>query len=88
MRATMHSLFGTVVISRFYWSLNTYQTAGMGAGPMAYNVKHYLLFEKGSKNITTTSLPSYPSTSSLDVLREPHVAKRGLPKTKGVPIHT
>jgi hypothetical protein len=29
------------------WSLNTYQTAGMGAGPMAYNVKHYLLFEKG-----------------------------------------
>ncbi|GAI04731.1 unnamed protein product [marine sediment metagenome] len=29
------------------WSLNTYQTAGMGTGPMAYNVKHYLLFEKG-----------------------------------------
>ena len=29
------------------WSRNTYQTAGMGAGPMAYNVNHYLLFEKG-----------------------------------------
>ena len=29
------------------WHLHTYQTAGMGAGPMAYNVKHYLLFEKG-----------------------------------------
>jgi len=28
------------------WHLHTYQTAGMGAGPMAYNVKHYLLFEK------------------------------------------
>jgi len=29
------------------WRLHTYQVAGMGAGPMAYNVKHYLLFEKG-----------------------------------------
>jgi len=29
------------------WHLHTYQTAGMGAGPMAYNVNHYLLFEKG-----------------------------------------
>ena len=29
------------------WRLHTYQTAGMGAGPMAYNVNHYLLFEKG-----------------------------------------
>jgi len=29
------------------WRLFTYQVAGMGAGPMAYNVKHYLLFEKG-----------------------------------------
>jgi len=27
------------------WRLYTYQTAGMGAGPMAYNVNHYLLFE-------------------------------------------
>lgn len=29
------------------WSLHTYQTAGMGAGPMAYKVNHYLLFERG-----------------------------------------
>jgi hypothetical protein len=29
------------------WRLHTYQTAGMGAGPMAYKVNHYLLFEKG-----------------------------------------
>ncbi len=29
------------------WSLHTYQTAGMGAGPMAFTVYHYLLFEKG-----------------------------------------
>jgi hypothetical protein len=29
------------------WHLHTYQTAGMGAGPMAYSVNHYLLFEKG-----------------------------------------
>lgn len=28
------------------WHLHTYQTAGMGAGPMAYNVNHYLLFER------------------------------------------
>jgi len=28
------------------WSLHTYQTAGMGAGPMAYKVNHYLLFER------------------------------------------
>ena len=28
------------------WQLHTYQTAGMGAGPMAFNVNHYLLFEK------------------------------------------
>ena len=28
------------------WQLHTYQTAGMGAAPMAYNVNHYLLFEK------------------------------------------
>ena len=28
------------------WSLYTYQTAGMGAGPVAYNVNHYLLFER------------------------------------------
>jgi hypothetical protein len=28
------------------WKLHTYQTAGMGAGPMAYTVNHYLLFEK------------------------------------------
>jgi hypothetical protein len=28
------------------WRLHTYQTAGMGAGPMAYKVNHYLLFEK------------------------------------------
>jgi hypothetical protein len=29
------------------WRLHTYQTAGMGAGPMSYIVNHYLLFEKG-----------------------------------------
>jgi hypothetical protein len=29
------------------WLLSTYQVAGMGAGPMAYNVNHYSLFEKG-----------------------------------------
>jgi hypothetical protein len=29
------------------WSLHSYQTAGMGAGPMAYKVNHYLLFERG-----------------------------------------
>ena len=29
------------------WTLHTYQTAGMGAGPMAYNVNHYLLFQRG-----------------------------------------
>jgi len=29
------------------WRLHTYQTAGMGAGPMSYTVNHYLLFEKG-----------------------------------------
>jgi hypothetical protein len=29
------------------WRLLTYQTAGMGAGPMSYKVNHYLLFEKG-----------------------------------------
>ena len=29
------------------WHLHIYQTAGMGAGPMAYNVNHYLLFERG-----------------------------------------
>jgi len=29
------------------WRLHTYQTAGMGAGPMSYVVNHYLLFEKG-----------------------------------------
>jgi hypothetical protein len=28
------------------WRLHTYQTAGMGTGPMSYNVDHYLLFEK------------------------------------------
>lgn len=28
------------------WRLHTYQTAGMGSGPMSYNVKHYLLFER------------------------------------------
>jgi hypothetical protein len=30
------------------WSLRSYQTAGMGAGPLAYNVYHYLLMEKES----------------------------------------
>lgn len=28
------------------WHLRTYQTAGMGAGPMAFTVHHYLLFER------------------------------------------
>ena len=38
------------IISKYQsdgWDLHTYQTAGMGTGPMAYNVKHYLLFERG-----------------------------------------
>jgi hypothetical protein len=30
------------------WRLHTYQTAGMGAGPMSYRVGHYLLFERGA----------------------------------------
>ena len=29
------------------WRLHSYQAAGMGVGPMACNVNHYLLFEKG-----------------------------------------
>jgi len=28
------------------WHLHTYQTAGMGQGPMWYRVSHYLLFER------------------------------------------
>ena len=28
------------------WRLHTYQTAGMGAGPLSYRINHYLLFEK------------------------------------------
>jgi len=28
------------------WNLHSYETAGMGAGPMSYKVFHYLLFEK------------------------------------------
>ena len=28
------------------WRFLTYQAAGMGAGPLAFNVRHYLLFEK------------------------------------------
>jgi hypothetical protein len=31
------------------WSLHTYQAAGMGSGPMSFNVHHYLLFEKDAK---------------------------------------
>jgi hypothetical protein len=31
------------------WHLHTYQTAGMGAGPMAYKVNHYLLFERDER---------------------------------------
>jgi len=31
------------------WRLHTYQTAGMGAGPMSFTVNHYLLFEKGNE---------------------------------------
>lgn len=30
------------------WRFHTYQAAGMGAGPMAYKVNHYLLFERES----------------------------------------
>jgi len=30
------------------WHLHTYQTAGMGAGPMAYQVNHDMLFERGT----------------------------------------
>ncbi|MCP8323141.1 MAG: hypothetical protein L6N96_03060 [Candidatus Methylarchaceae archaeon HK02M2] len=28
------------------WRLHTYQTSGMGAGPMSYKINHYLLFER------------------------------------------
>jgi hypothetical protein len=28
------------------WHLYTYQTAGMGTGPLSYIVNHYLLFER------------------------------------------
>jgi hypothetical protein len=28
------------------WCLRIYQTAGMGTGPMAFTVRHYLLFER------------------------------------------
>lgn len=28
------------------WHLHTYQTAGMGTGPLSYIVNHYLLFER------------------------------------------
>ena len=31
------------------WRLHSYQTAGMGAGPMSYTVNHYLLFERESE---------------------------------------
>ena len=31
------------------WRLHTYQAAGMGSGPMSFNVHHYLLFEKDAK---------------------------------------
>ena len=32
------------------WRLHTYQTAGMGAGPMSYEVRHYLLFEREAES--------------------------------------
>jgi len=35
------------------WRLHTYQTAGMGAGPMSFTIRHYLLFEKGERDKTT-----------------------------------
>jgi hypothetical protein len=41
------------------WHLHTYQTAGMGAGPMSYIVNHYLLLkgisEPGVANRTVRS---------------------------------
>jgi hypothetical protein len=37
------------------WRLNTYQAAGMGAGPMAYKVNHYLLFERENDKKMPTS---------------------------------
>lgn len=37
------------------WHLYTYQTAGMGAGPMAYKVNHYLLFERENGKKTPSS---------------------------------
>ena len=36
------------------WDLHTYQTAGMGAGPMSYSVSHYLLFERSKRASTKT----------------------------------
>ena len=35
---------------KYGWCLHTYQTAGMGAGPMAYAINHYLLFERDRNN--------------------------------------
>ena len=43
-----HKDVGTTIeeYERKGWRFHTYQTAGMGGGPMAYNVNHYLLFER------------------------------------------
>jgi hypothetical protein len=30
------------------WRLHTYQAAGMGSGPMSFQINHYLLFERGT----------------------------------------
>jgi len=46
------------------WRLHTYQTAGMGAGPMAYNVYHYLLFERENDKKTPSSAEAAAATAA------------------------
>jgi hypothetical protein len=35
-------------LQREGWSLHTYQAAGMGSGPLSFQINHYLLFERGT----------------------------------------
>ena len=48
VRAESHAEIGDIIddYQKSGWVLHTYQAAGMGAGPMAYKVYHFLLFEK------------------------------------------
>ena len=43
------------------WRLHTYQTAGMSAKPMSYTVSHYLLFERGARELEDLNNSQYPS---------------------------